>query len=123
MANRSDSGTRRLRLAEVPATPWKNGGGVTRQIATGGGAEGGADWDWRVSLAEVSEDGPFSIFPQTDRVIAVIEGAGMDLLRPDGSRLALEPLRPQHFAGEERCRSRKAPRQSPSPPRTGRAVP
>jgi len=100
----SDPSTRRIRLADIAATPWKNGGGVTREIATGGrpGVAGPAhDWGWRVSLAEVAADGPFSIFPQTDRVIAVIEGAGMDLLRPDGTTLALEPFVPVAFAGEE----------------------
>jgi environmental stress-induced protein Ves len=101
MANKSESGARRVRLAEVPATPWKNGGGVTREIATGGTAAGGTDWGWRISLAEVAKNGPFSIFPETDRVIAVIAGSGMDLLRPDGSRLALELFQPRHFAGEE----------------------
>jgi len=95
--------TRRIRLADIVATPWKNGGGVTREIATGGlpGATDPAqEWGWRVSLAEVSADGPFSIFPETDRIIAVIDGRGMDLLRPDGTILALEPFQPMRFAGE-----------------------
>jgi hypothetical protein len=96
--------TRRIRLADIVATPWKNGGGVTREIATGTRADGGAgwaqDWGWRVSLAEVAADGPFSIFPETDRIIAVIDGRGMDLLRPDGTILALEPFQPMRFAGE-----------------------
>lgn len=96
--------TRRIQLADIEATPWKNGGGVTREIATGGlpgAADPAEDWGWRVSLAEVAADGPFSIFPETDRVIAVIEGAGMDLLRPDGTILALDPFEPVGFAGEE----------------------
>lgn len=100
MASAAGAGTRRIRLAEVPATPWKNGGGVTREIATGGVGDSRTDWGWRVSLAEVAQDGPFSIFAETDRVIAVIEGAGMDLVRPDGTRLALEPLQPLRLAGE-----------------------
>jgi len=101
MASAAGAGMRRIRLAEVPATPWKNGGGVTREIATGGVGDGRADWGWRVSLAEVAQDGPFSIFAETDRVIAVIEGAGMDLVRPDGKLLALEPFQPLRFAGED----------------------
>ncbi|MEQ9607410.1 MAG: HutD family protein [Kiloniellaceae bacterium] len=95
------SSTRRLLVSDIAATPWKNGGGVTREIATGPAPSDGTDWRWRVSLAEVAQDGPFSLFPDTDRVIAVIGGAGMDLLRPDGSILPLDPLQPVRFAGEE----------------------
>jgi len=95
------SSTRRILVSDIAATPWKNGGGVTREIATGPAPGNGTDWGWRVSLAEVAQDGPFSIFPDTDRVISVIEGAGMDLVRPDGSILPLELLQPVRFAGEE----------------------
>lgn len=100
-----DTSTRRIRLADIAAAPWKNGGGITREIATGGlpdGAPGWAqEWGWRVSLAEVAADGPFSIFPETDRVIAVIDGKGMDLLHPDGTVLALEPFVAVQFRGED----------------------
>jgi len=93
--------TLRLLVSDIAATPWKNGGGVTREIATGPSPDPDAAWGWRVSLAEVAQDGPFSIFPDTDRVISVIDGAGMDLVRPDGSILPLDPLQPVRFAGEE----------------------
>lgn len=98
------SSIQRILVSDIAATPWKNGGGVTREIATGpspgAGAHPGADWGWRISLAEVAQDGPFSIFPDTDRIIAVIDGAGMDLVRPDGSILALDLYRPVRFDGE-----------------------
>jgi hypothetical protein len=97
--------TRRILIADIVATPWKNGGGVTREIATGspsGGAQGpGPGWGWRVSLAEVAQDGPFSIFPATDRVIAVIDGAGMDLVSPDGATIALEPFQAVRLSGDD----------------------
>jgi len=93
--------TRRILASDIPPTPWKNGGGVTREIATGGAAGPDAGWGWRVSLAEVAQDGPFSSFPEVDRTIAVIAGAAMDLVRADGSTLALEPFQPVSFAGEE----------------------
>jgi hypothetical protein len=95
------SSTRRILVSDIAATPWKNGGGVTREIATGAAPDPAGPWGWRISLAEVAQDGPFSIFPDTDRVIAVIDGAGMDLVRPDGSILPLDPLQPVRFAGEE----------------------
>lgn len=97
----SSSTTRLVRLADIEATPWKNRGGVTREIATGVRPDGGEGWGWRVSLADVAADGLFSIFPDTDRVIAAIEGTGMDLLRRDGTAVALEPFVPVRFAGEE----------------------
>ena len=104
MTTEPEATTRRLRVADIAATPWRNGGGVTRQIATGGltgvSAEEDTTWGWRVSLAEVVAEGPFSIFPETDRLIAVIEGAGMDLQAADGTSLALPPFQPVRFAGE-----------------------
>jgi len=90
--------TRRVLTSDIAPVPWKNGGGVTRELATGGGS--GSAWGWRVSLAEVAADGPFSVFPGVDRVIAVIEGAGMDLVAPDGVRTALELFEPVRFSGE-----------------------
>ena len=101
-----EKSTRLVRLSEIAATPWKNGGGVTREIATGARPDGKPGWGWRVSLADVTQDGPFSIFPETDRVIAVIEGAGMDLMRPDGTTLALESFLPVSFAGEDAFQGR-----------------
>lgn len=93
--------TRRILTSEIQATPWKNGGGVTREIATGGPPGPGPGWGWRVSLAEVAQDGPFSIFPETDRVIAVIDGAGMDLISPDGAAIALEPFQAVRISGDD----------------------
>lgn len=90
--------TRRVLTSDIAPVPWKNGGGVTRELATGGGS--GTAWGWRVSLAEVARDGPFSAFPGVDRVIAVIDGAGMDLVAPDGVKTALEPFQPVRFSGD-----------------------
>jgi uncharacterized protein len=95
------SSIRRILTSDIQATPWKNGGGVTREIATGRPPGPGPSWGWRVSLAEVARDGPFSIFPETDRVIAVIDGAGMDLVSPDGSAIALEPFQAVRISGDE----------------------
>ena len=56
----------------LPPVPWKNGGGVTREIA-------GVPGRWRVSLAEVSAEGPFSLFPRQMRILTVVHGSGMEL--------------------------------------------
>jgi uncharacterized protein len=79
-------------------TPWKNGGGVTSEIAIHPQAAQLAklDFDWRVSLATVASDGPFSRFPGYDRLLVVWKGAGLKLNGEDRKRL--EPFR---FAGED----------------------
>lgn len=64
-----------LRAADCKAVPWKNGGGVTREIAAWPPGSGFDDFAWRVSMAEVREDGPFSNFPGVDRILTVLEGA------------------------------------------------
>jgi len=95
------SSTRRILASDIRVMPWKNGGGVTREIATGASPVAGHDWGWRFSIAEVAQDGPFSIFPGIDRIIAVVDGAGMDLVAPDGTAIALEPFHTARLAGED----------------------
>jgi len=63
-----------LCAGDRPAVPWKNGGGLTREIAAWPAGSSLEDFDWRVSMAEVRADGPFSVFPGVDRVLAVLEG-------------------------------------------------
>lgn len=65
-----------IHLADVAASPWKNGGGVTRELAVWPQAE---DWVWRMSVADVAQDGPFSVFEGIDRWFAVLDGAGVQL--------------------------------------------
>ena len=65
-----------VRLDAVPATPWRNGGGVTRELLAWPGAD---DWRIRMSVADVARDGPFSRFDGVRRWFAVLEGAGVRL--------------------------------------------
>lgn len=87
---------------QLPATPWKNGGGVTREIVCQPPGAGMDSFDWRVSIAHIASDGPFSRFEQVDRVITLLEGAGVRLRSSDGAldhRLD-QPWEPFAFAGE-----------------------
>lgn len=59
--------------------PWKNGGGVTTEIAVSPIGAGLDDFDWRVSMARVQGSGPFSQFAGIDRTLAVLEGEGIVL--------------------------------------------
>ncbi|MER8098287.1 HutD/Ves family protein [Streptomyces goshikiensis] len=96
----SGNEVRVLRAAERAAAVWKNGGGVTREIAAWPESAGTGDFEWRVSLADVAADGPFSGFPGIDRTLTLAEGAGMDLTVAGAHRLVDERYAPRHFAGD-----------------------
>ncbi|MGB8817526.1 MAG: HutD family protein [Rhizobiaceae bacterium] len=87
-----------IRFADLAAVPWKNGGGVTREIAR-------LDIDgamcWRLSIADVASEGPFSKFAGMQRILTVIEGASMQLERDDGGTLIADILVPVRFTGDE----------------------
>ena len=67
-----------VRFSGLPVVPWRNGGGVTREVAAGGSS--GHDFDWRISIADVNLPGPFSAFPGVDRIITLVDGERMDLV-------------------------------------------
>ncbi len=69
-----------ITYSELVEKPWKNGGGITREIAD---CHEGGQLKWRLSMADVASDGAFSDFAGLARVLTVIEGAGMDLIAPD----------------------------------------
>jgi uncharacterized protein len=60
----------------VKPTPWRNGGGRTRELLARPDA---TQWQLRVSLADIDRDGPFSAYPGVRRWIGVVQGAGMRL--------------------------------------------
>ncbi|HMA09567.1 MAG TPA: HutD family protein [Ramlibacter sp.] len=66
-----------IRLSDAVASPWRNGGGVTRELAAW--PAGSADWVWRISVAEVATSGPFSRFADVQRWFAVLSGNGVAL--------------------------------------------
>jgi environmental stress-induced protein Ves len=98
-----------LRIAALdPAayrrTPWKNGGGVTIDIADAyrpGATPGG--WDgmiWRFGRTGTRTRAPFSDLSGYDRILAVVVGRGAVLETPDGEIDVREPFRPVRFRGE-----------------------
>ncbi|AVZ72458.1 HutD-family protein [Streptomyces lunaelactis] len=89
-----------LRAADRTAVPWKNGGGVTREIAASPEGASMDAFDWRVSLADVAADGPFSAFPGVDRTLTVVEGAGMDLMVGGEHHIVDEQYWPHDFPGD-----------------------
>ena len=92
----------RFALADLTASPWKNGGGSTREIVCRPPGAGMDGFDWRVSVATITRSGPFSVFTGVDRVIVLLEGDGVHLRSADGmDHLLDQPLQPFAFSGDE----------------------
>jgi len=89
-----------LRAEERAAAPWKNGGGVTSEVAAHPEGAGTSDFVWRVSIADVAQSGPFSIFEGVDRIITVVEGLGMALTVDGVQRVMTAPYEPFAFSGD-----------------------
>ncbi|BAN26655.1 HutD/Ves family protein [Caballeronia insecticola] len=78
-----------IRGAALVASPWKNGGGITREIAACAHA-------WRASIAEIDRPGPFSRFDGIDRVLVLLDGSGLML----DAHAVMRPFDIARFAGE-----------------------
>lgn len=82
--------------------PWKDGGGVTTELATspeGAGING--DFAWRLSSAPVVASGPFSRFPGRLRALVLLDGPGFEL-HSGGRNLILDRFEaPVHFSGDD----------------------
>ncbi|KQW81117.1 hypothetical protein ASC89_04635 [Devosia sp. Root413D1] len=91
---------RLTRFEDLAVVPWRNGGGVTREVAARRDAGAGSDFLWRLSIATVNADGPFSSFVGTDRTIAVLAGRGIALRLPDRTVPVTDDSEPFSFAGE-----------------------
>ena len=87
----------RIALADRPPVPWKNGGGVTRELLAW---PDGGDWRVRVSVAEIEADGPFSSFPGVARWFAVLAGGGVALAIDGREHLRRAGDPPLAFSGE-----------------------
>ncbi|MFP7722038.1 HutD/Ves family protein [Lysobacter sp. A3-1-A15] len=85
---------------------WRNGQGWTREVhaqgeGEGEGERGGQAWAWRMSIAEIEQDSPFSVFPGVDRELTLLSGEGLRLRFDDGEGIEILPPHGRHrFAGE-----------------------
>lgn len=82
-----------LEPADYRRTPWKNGGGVTIDIA-------GQEDAWRFGRTPITAPGPFSDYSGFDRAQVLVAGAGLVLATPDGEIDVRTPFKPVAFAGE-----------------------
>ena len=74
-------------------TPWKNGGGVSVDIAS-------EDDVWRFGRTSIAIPGPFSDYTGFDRAQVLVAGRGLVLETPEGEIDLRTPFRPVRFAGE-----------------------
>lgn len=77
--------------------PWKNGGGTTREIFR---LPKDGDWNFRLSIAEVKESGPFSIFNGFMRHLLLLTGNGMILQSKNDQYVMNKASVPYTFSGE-----------------------
>lgn len=78
-------------LSSVAVEPWRNGGGVTQTLARHGA-------EWRVSVAQVERDGPYSRFDGIERLSFLLRGKGVTL-RHGASVIRLAPLTAVEYDG------------------------
>lgn len=78
--------------------PWKNGGGWTNEVARAPGSDSPA---WRVSVAEIDRDGPFSVFARCDRTLIPLSGVPLELQFGHRASLLVDRLEvPVAFSGD-----------------------
>jgi len=92
---------RLIQPAQYSTMPWKNGGGETTEIAVHPPGSTLDAFAWRVSIAKVDRDGPFSRFPGIDRTIVLLDGAGMRLHGCTGDVMLRTPFEPYAFDGDD----------------------
>jgi hypothetical protein len=95
-----------LRRAGHRTIRWRNGRGVSHQIAVSPRDAGYDDLDWQVSRPEIAADGPFSKLPGLDRQLLLVDGGGFTLrIRCPQEEIAFDrridaPLEPFAFRGD-----------------------
>jgi len=92
----------RIPAEEFISSPWKNGGGLTREIAIvpEGASLAEGDFLWRFSSARIEQPGPFSLFPGFDRLLVLLGGKELVLTSKD-EMVALKAGEFFQFTGEE----------------------
>lgn len=95
-----------LRHDAYKRMPWKNGLGVTEEVTAFPPGSDLASFGWRLSIAHVGADGPFSVFAGIDRTIALLDGDGLMLDLPDQTVALSRQGEPFAFSGDLEISSR-----------------
>ena len=79
--------------------PWKNGLGYTTELLKQSISED--EFAWRLSIAQVTRDGPFSNFDGYDRTLVLLKGEGMRLEHAgQPAQVLVKPLDVASFPGK-----------------------
>jgi len=79
-----------IRQSEFRSTPWKNGGGITREAIRVPAS--GDPFRWRVSVAHIDQSGPFSDFAAYNRIMVLLRGNGVALQFSNGDERLLRTV-------------------------------
>lgn len=92
-----------LRQSEFRRLPWKNGLGSTLEMAIepAGAEAASGDFLWRLSRATIAQNSAFSLFPEHDRKLVILSGAGVLLLPESRPALVLHPFNLFGFSGDQ----------------------
>jgi uncharacterized protein len=91
-----------LRACDYQRTRWKNDGGWTTEIASQPRADGVEGFRWRVSIADIEVDGPFSSFPGIERDLVLLSGKGIELDINDAPTIRIDQrFQRVHFSGDD----------------------
>lgn len=89
-----------MRSRDLVRVPWKNGGGTTAEVAVHPPGAAFDGFDWRISMADVASDGPFSRFSGIDRTLVLAQGRDLTLNVEGRSHCLAEPGDLLAFPGE-----------------------
>ena len=96
----SDGGFRRLKAADFKEGRWRNGLGVSWEVAEEPAAGLACGFRWRLATALISRDVPFSLYSEVDRVFTLIEGNGLTLDFGDRNVDVASRFVPVRFPGD-----------------------
>ena len=95
-----------IKLETIKDIPWKNGGGVTKELFYIPHPENPSQFIFRLSIASVKDSGPFSVFTGIDRILLLLKGSGLILKKGNEEKIHLNKnLEPLSFPGEESIHS------------------
>lgn len=89
-----------LPAASRQESPWKNGGGRTFEVASDSPGSAPASFNWRISIAEIAQPGPFSSFVGVERTLTLLQGGPLTLLVEGQERLLTLPFDKVSFSGD-----------------------
>lgn len=101
-----------IRQADFIEGRWRNGLGVSWDIASEPAGSGPQDFSWRLAIARIDGDVPFSHYDRVDRVFTLLDGNGLDLTVEGTGRLAAHDcFVPHRFPGDAAtmCKLRGGP--------------